>query len=267
MKIRNYLLLSLTFLLLNCSSSNDEETLNNGQTAEKNLINVTGRKEHLLNYENGKITKAWDQSYAERSQMVYNSNGTMSKEYRGSASTSWQNYDNENFEWEIPVSDSYIENVYENGKLKYIMQNDGGVAEKLVEYTYQGDLVVEKRIYFSPGTLGRYFRYEYNNQNELVTIIRDESPQGGSSHTLQVTFDDKINPYYKIWKDTKLTFWYAQSTPASHNLEFYPHNILSLKEGVNDVWYNALYTYNEDNLPITLRINEGQGIGDYYFEY
>jgi hypothetical protein len=266
LKITNYILLSLTFLLLNCSSSNDEESLNNGQTTEKNLIKVTGESEHLLNYENGKITKAWDQSYAERSQMVYNSNGTISKEYRGSASTSWQNYDNENFEWEVSVSDRFIENIYENGKLKYIMQNDGGVAEKLVEYTYQGDLVVEKREYHD-GSLYRYFRYEYNNQNELVTIIWDESPSGGSSYTLQVTFDDKINPYYKIWKETKLTFWYAQAGPARHNLEFYPHNILSLKEGVNDVWYNALYIYNEDNLPITLRINEGSGIGDYHFEY
>jgi len=264
MKIRNYLLLSLTFLLLNCSSSNDEETLNNGQTTEKNLVKMTGANDHWLNYENGKITKAWDNSHTYRSQMVYNSNGTMSKEYRWSENHI--NYDNENFEWEIPVSDSYIENIYENGKLKYIMQNDGGVAEKLVEYTYQGDLVVEKREW-SGDYLRRYFRYEYNAQNELVTIIWDESPSGGSSHTLQVTFDDKINPYYKIWKETKLTFWYAQSTPASHNLEFYPHNLLSLKEGVNDVWYNALYIYNEDNLPITLRINEGQGIGDYYFEY
>jgi hypothetical protein len=268
MKITNYLLLSLTFLLLNCSASNDEKTLNNGQTTEKNLIKVTGENEHLLNYENGKITKAWDNSHTFRSQMVYNSNGTMSKEYRGSASTSWQDYDNENFEWEISVSDRFIENVYENGKLKYIMQNDGGVAEKLVEYTYQGDLVVEKRRYYSAGILGRYFRYEYNDQNELVTIIWDESPSGGSSYTLQVTFDDKINPYYKIWKETKLTFWYAQAGLARHNLEFYPHNLLSLKEGVNDVWYNAFYTYNEDNLPITLRITEARGgAGDYYFEY
>ena len=266
MKIRNYLILSLTFLLLNCSSSNDEEILNNGQTTEKNLVKMTGANDHWLNYENGKITKAWDNSHTYRSQMVYNSNGTISKEYRegtGNASS-----DNENFEWEISVSDSYIENVYENGKLKYIMQNNGGVAEKLVEYTYQGDLVVEKRRYFGGGSLDRYFRYEYNNQNELVTIIWDESPSGGSSHTLQVTFDDKINPYYKIWKETKLTFWYAQAGPARHNLEFYPHNILSLKEGVNDVWYNAFYTYNEDNLPIIMHINEGTGAGDdNYFEY
>ena len=264
MKIINYLLLSLTFLLLNCSSSNDEETLNNGQTTEKNLIKVTGESEHFLNYENGKINKAWDNSHTYRSQLVYSSNGTLSREYR--ESTGNINSDNENFEWEIPISDTYIENVYEEGKLKYIMQNDGGVAEKLVEYTYQGDLVVEKRKY-SAGSLDRYFRYEYNDQNELVTIIRDESSHGGSSYTLQVTFDDKINPYYKIWKETKLTFWFAQAGPARYNLEFYPHNLLSLKEGANDVWYNSFYTYNEDNLPITLRINEGSGVGDYYFDY
>jgi hypothetical protein len=82
-----------------------------------------------------------------------------------------------------------------------------------------------------------------------------------------VTFDDKINPYYKIWKETKLTLCYAQSTPASHNLEFYPHNLLSLKQGVNDVWYNAFYTYNEDNFPIASRINEGRVVGDYYDDY
>ena len=265
MKIRNYLLLSLTFLLFNCSSSDGEEILNNGQTTEKNLSKVTGESDHWLDYENGRITKAWDNSNTYRSQIVYNSNGTMFREYReftGNASSN-----NENFQWEIPVSDNYIENVYENGKLKYIVQNYSGVSEKLVEYTYQDDLVVEKRK-FESGNLYRYFRYLYNNQNELVTIIWDESPSGGSSHTLQVTFDDKINPYYKIWKETKLTFWYAQDGPARHNLEFYPHNVLNLQKGVNDVWYNAYYTYDKDNLPITMHINEGVGAGDdNYFEY
>jgi hypothetical protein len=265
MKITNYLLLSLIFLLLNCSASNGEESLDNTAVAVKDLTKMTGDDDHWLNYENGKITKAWDNSHTYRSQLVYNSNGMVSREYRDF--TGSRNSDNENFDWEIPVSDRFIENVYENGKLKYIMDNDSGVSEKLVEYTYQGDLVIEKRKY-NAGSLYRYFRYEYNNQNELVTIIWDESPSGGSSYNLQVTFDDKINPYYKIWKETKLTFWFAQAGPARHNLEFYPHNVLNLQEGVNDVWYNAYYTYDEDNLPITMYINDGAGAGaNNYFEY
>jgi len=81
-------------------------------------MKVIWENDHLLNYENGKVTKAWNQSHTGRSQMVYNSNETMSKEYRGSISASWQNYDNENFEWQIPDSDNEIENVYENGKFK-----------------------------------------------------------------------------------------------------------------------------------------------------
>ena len=51
-------------------------------------MKVIWENDHLLNYENGKVTKAWDQSHTGRSQMVYNSNETMSKEYRGSISAS-----------------------------------------------------------------------------------------------------------------------------------------------------------------------------------
>jgi len=45
---------------------------------------------------------------------------------------------------------------------------------------------------------------------------------------------------------------------------------LKIKEGANDIWYNAFYTYDEDNLPITMHINEGPGSfpgDDNYFEY
>ena len=191
----------------------------------------------------------------------------MSREYL--EGTGNPNSDNENFEWEIPVSEDYIENIYENGKLISIFRHDSGDSWLLVDYTYQGDLVIEKRQYYNEGSLFRYFQYGYNNQNELVTIILDESPSGGSSHTLQVTFDDKVNPYYKIWQETKLTFLHTEpGGPADHNLEFYPHNVLNLQEGASDVWFNTNYTYDEDNYPITMNINEGGDAGsNYSFEY
>ena len=267
MKFTNYLILCFTFLLfLNCSTSddnNDSETTD-PITIEKDLLKMTGDAIHWLNYEDGKINKASPCNNSIRLQMTYNLNGTISKIY--SEDIGSQN--NENFEWEIPVSENYIENVYENGNLIFIMEHNSGYSWKLVDYTYQGELVIEKRTYYNGGTLFRYFRYEYNNENELISIIWDESPSGGSSHILQVTFDDKVNPYYKIWKESKLTFWNAQSGPARYNLEFYPHNVLSLQEGVNDTWYNAFYTYDEDNLPISMHINEGVEAGDdNYFEY
>lgn len=260
MKITKYLFMSLTLLLLNCSTSNNEDVEDNPVLIEKDLLKMTGASNHWLHYENGKINKAWDNSTTYRSQIVYNSDGTMSKEYI--EGTGNRNSDNENFEWEIPVSDDYIENVYENGKLISIIGHGSGSSSTLVEYTYQGDLVVEKR------EEGRYLRYEYNAQNELTTIIWDESPSGGESHTLAVTFDDKVNPYYKVWKETKLTFWHSEDGPARFNLEFYPHNVLKLQEDVNDIWFSAFYTYDEDNYPVTMHVNEGVSSGnDYLFEY
>lgn len=261
MKKTNYLLLCLTLLLfMSCSGSDEILEDNSPILVEKNLLKMTGEGDHWLHYENGKVVKAWSSSTTIRSQIVYNSNGTMSKGY--GEGTGNPNSDNENFEWEIPVSDNYTENIYENGKLKSIMSHNSFGSSSIVEYFYEDDLVVEKR------TSNHYFRYIYNNQNELVTIIWDESPSGGSSHTLQVTFDDKVNPYYTIWKGSKLTFPNAQYGLARFNLEFYPHNILSLQEGVNNVWYNAFYTYDEDNYPITMHINEGVFAGDdNYFEY
>lgn len=268
MKIAKYLFMSLTLLLFNCSTSDSEVKVEeNPILIEKDLLMMTGDSNHWLHYENGKIKKAWSDGTTYRSQMVYNSNGTISREYR--EGTGNANSDNENFEWEITASNSYIENIYENEKLKSIIRHDSGNSWKLVEYTYQGDLVIEKRDYFGEdNSVYRYYRYEYNDLNELITIIWDESPSGGSSHTLEVTFDDKINPYYKIWKETKLTFWDAQDGPARFNLEFYPNNVLNLQEGTDDIWYNALYTYDEDDFPITRHINEGVEAGDdNKFEY
>ena len=77
-----------------------------------------------------------------------------------------------------------------------------------------------------------------------------------------------MNPYYIIWQETKLTFWNDVRGLADHNLEFYPHNVLNLKKGANDIWFNANYTYDEDNYPITMNINEGGEAGsNYSFEY
>jgi hypothetical protein len=269
-KIRKNIFICITSLFcLSCSSSseNSDPVGSNPQAVEKDLVKMTGTDDHWLHYENGKIDKAWASGTTVRSQMVYNPNGTMSREYfEGTGNPS---SDNQNFGWEIPVSNHYMENVYENEKLVSVIEHNSGNSWKRVEYTYQGDLVVEKRAYYTDDNLvDRYFRYIYNSKNEIITIIWDESPSGGSSHTLQVTFDDKVNPYYKIWKETKLTFWNAQDGPARHNLEFYPHNVLNLLEGANDIWYSAYYTYDKDNLPITMHIDKGVQQGtDNYFEY
>lgn len=270
MKFTNYLFLFFTLsLLLNCSSSDNDENPDTPDpiTVNKDLLKMSGDADHWLNYENGKIIKAWSTSTTFRSQMIYNSDGTMSKEFR--EGTGNPNSDNENFGWEIPVSENYIENIYENGKLSEVISHDSGESYKLVDYTYQGNLVVEKREYYNQGDLFRIYTYVYNSQNEITTIIWNESPSGGSSHTLQVIFDDKVNPYYKIWDETKLTFWNAQSGPARFNLEFYPHNILKLQEeGESDVWYEAFFTYDADNYPTIINVTEGNLAGDNYsFEY
>jgi hypothetical protein len=231
---------------------------------------MNGDENHWLNYENGKINKAWATGTTLRSQMVYNSNGTMSKEYR--EGTGDPNSDNQNFTWEIPVSENYIENIYENGKLVEVIGHESGNSWKIADYTYRGDLVLEKRDYdlnSQDDTVYRIYTYIYNNQNEITTIIWNETPSGGSSHTLQVTFDDKVNPYYKIWEESKLTFWHAEVGLARFNLEFYPYNILKLQEeGESDVWYEAFFTYDRDNYPIIMNITEGNLAGDNYsFEY
>lgn len=76
MKITNELILCLTLLLcLNCStsSSDDDSTTPDIVTVEKDLLKMSGDADHWLNYENGKINKAWSTSTTFRSQMVYNS--------------------------------------------------------------------------------------------------------------------------------------------------------------------------------------------------
>ena len=262
-------LLFVLSIVFNCSSSDGDENpdTSNPAVVEKDLIKITGDADHWLNYENGTINKAWSSITTYRSQMLYNSDGTMSKEFR--EFTGNPNSDNENFGWEIPVSENFIENIYENEKLVEVVRHYSGDSWKLVDYTYQGDLVVEKRRYTyddNPEKLDRIFTYIYNSQNEITTMIVNETPAGGSTYTLQVTFDDKVNPYFKIWDETKLTFWMEF---WGDNLEFYPHNVLKLQEeGESDVNYEAFYTYDADNYPIIMNITEGNSAGDNYsFEY
>lgn len=249
----------------------EEEAPSNQIITEKDLVRQNGEYPHLLNYDNGRVAKSWSYGHTYRSEMIYNSDGTLSGKYiEGNHLT------NENFDWEVPENQPFLENIYENGKLKYINLVNSGVSCKQIEYVYKkDDLVIEKR-YFGRGAqcsgeLIGFYRYEYNDQNELVTIFEDftaSSPQR-FSHTLQVTFDDKVNPYYKIWMETKTVFLSQEGGLARHNLEFYPHNMLSVKEGVDDIWMNAVYSYDKDNLPVTMDIIEGKDThgGSYSFDY
>ena len=275
--MKNLIFCVFTIVLISCSSETssdeisiitpDEEASSNQLISEKDLVKQNGDYPHLLNYENGRVSKSWAYGHTYRSQMVYNSNGTLAGKYIEGGFTT-----NENFEWEISDTQPFLENIYESGKLKSINLVDSDVSCKQIEYIYNDDLVIEKKIFGidteCSSELKGYYRYEYNNQNELVTIIKDFTASGYNSHTLQVTFDDKVNPYYKLWKETKTVFLPQEGGLARHNLEFYPKNMLNLKEGVDDIWMNATYTYDEDNLPVTMDITEGRThIGSYSFDY
>ena len=111
--------------------------------------------------------------------------------------------------------------------------------------------------------------YTYNNDNEMTHYILDETGNGGSIHMKLVEFDDKVNPFYKMWNEDKLKlpFHYGSF------LSFYPHNLIRQVGAVdNEVDYISIYTYDDDGYPIsTNNTNQngggGNGNGSFFFEY
>ncbi len=189
----------------------------------------------------------------------------MSKKYYEFAGSA--NFDNINFEWDLAPTANYVVNTYENGKLKTAIDVE---SRDSIVYSYQGDLVIEKREYNSFNELKYIDSYQYNSNNELTTIVEDRTnTQNGIIRTYQVTFDNKVNPYYQIWKESKLTFLDSQSGLARFNLEFYPHNIINMQDAEGNIDYNATFTYDNDNYPMTTYLNEAGALtGDSYtFEY
>lgn len=233
------------------SEQTPEETPSN-QTMKKDLLEVIGEGEFsslYFNYKDGMIDKIWASPTSDAIQVVYNPNGKISRQYREQLHDQRSNA--QNFEWEVATKgDNYLENIYEDGKLKFTKYSD--FTE---EYVYHNDLVIR---------IGGY-SYEYNDKDELTTIIYS----GPSfSRKWDVKFDDKVNPFYKMWKEISFVPWNYWERSDGLLLDFYPHNLVSLIESDGDIEYEIFYTYDEDDYPITSRVFEDQeDIHRYNFNY
>jgi len=250
--------LILTVVLSSCSTDDSSSNQNGNLTDAKELANVV--QEGLYNlsfhYQNGKVTKVLHESYLRKHQIVYNSDGKVSRIY--TEENIGTNHDNEDFEWDIIDTADYTENVYENGKLVAIMSGSNIINS----FTYEGDLLVQEM------NLIRTRTYTYNSDNEMTHYILDETVNGGSIHMKLVEFDDKVNPFYKMWNEDKLKlpFHYGSF------LSFYPHNLIrQVGADDNEVDYISIYTSDEDGYPVSANTTSWNGLGgndrSYFFEY
>lgn len=85
--------------------------------------------------------------------------------------------------------------------------------------------------------------YTYNEKNQVNQFKVNR--KANNSQTVQLTYDDKLSPFYNLPYDlTSLLLNFNHTFPYSYK---FPNNITSLTEGkkVNEVEF----TYNEANLP------------------
>ena len=256
--MKKLIYLVFTVFIVACSSDDNNSNQNSNVIDAKELSNVV--QEGLYNlsfhYQNSKVTKVLHESYLRKHQIVYNTDGKVSRIYTEEIGT---NHDNEDFEWDIIDTADYTENVYENVKLVAIMSGSNIINS----FTYEGDLLVQEM------NLYRTRTYTYNSDNEMTHYILDETVNGGSIHMKLVEFDDKVNPFYKMWNEDKLKlpFHYGSF------LSFYPHNLIrQVGADDNEVDYISIYTYDDDGYPIsTNNTNQngggGNGNGSFSFEY
>jgi len=241
--MKSRVLLMLIFaLLISCSSDDSNDT--NGldipfkklKTYSQTSNNYPKVEYHFL-YENNLITKSAILDYGEYSYATYeyNSLNKVSKilYYRINQNTNELDFNNPaNFN-EV---NSVVDLEYLNGNLiSQAIQNEFTIY---YDYNSNNDLT---RIYCDPCEDIDIF---YDNGN----ISAITYSYGGDSSTSTHEFDDRINPFYALFKKYGITIRKIDD----HRNDFYYKNNVSRSFRNGELNYSASHQYNSEGYPTTV---------------
>ena len=111
--------------------------------------------------------------------------------------------------------------------------------------------------YLGENSIHRQYEYQHDTDNKITGIIFTEHGSGGAqSYFLNLTFDDKVNPFYILWKETGLHFPDDTSGIWRNNIVFYPNNVMKVEEG-GEIDFFMTMNYDTDGYPVFFSIDGG----------
>jgi YD repeat-containing protein len=246
-------------VLLSCSNSDDENSMEENSTnVEKLITQLTSQRwqqEHSnfynpdkFIYENEKLVKAWFYGCSGALyEFEYGTNGKISTVYRkGSISHS-----------DISIS---IKDVGE--KRNHIYDN----KNNLITITDDSEKVLASLDYDSDGRLIKVDVKDLSIAKPDTFLYSDFDNNGNPQKNnagFEYSYDDKVNPIYILFK--KYGFFNVEMCNSFDDRRLFyvsPSNVQEIidTEENNEVIFSAIYTYDSDGYPTTNSFNSKLGI-------
>lgn len=218
-----------------------------------------------LIYKNDRLEYVYlDDCSGELFYFEYNSDGKISKHYKGTISFSGNYFDPDSFDLtSFKASRTPLNYIYQDGKLigmqydnsfmdyQFIYNSDGtlhtaewflknvGLWEK-VTLSYSGDMIsnLNKKEYNTNGTLNDNYDYTFE-------------------------YDDRHNPFYDLFQDFNLLGIYTCTgfdyiSSEDMGLKPFKNNVTKVFRNGTEL-YSATYQYDENNYPIRISYNNLNG--------
>lgn len=250
----NILLIAIVIILQSCSSNDDEPTVNQEPTINrKNIESIfptsNGFDDLFILKEDDKIVKFYSNNTTYYHHVKYDSNSKvegMNVDGTGSPNTPFTGF---NYDY-LSGSNTPLE-------VQFNYTND-----LLTSTTGSVDLVGYIITYNSNGSINSLergsnlitFIYENNDENPVAYIRRDLSNPANVDRW-ELTFDDKVNPFYKDWDKNSFPFrLLATGSLPAENFCFFKNNIIQRDNLNTNETVTISYNYDLDNHPTFYRI-------------
>jgi hypothetical protein len=267
-----YYLLFMVFCISCTPSENNSPEPIISEENFRNISELVGHDVASFHYENGLLVKALGNSGPDRDhflmaiQVEYDSNKKVKRIIESNDVFPKAEGFNFNLTDNIPNegSDWYIyEHYYTNNKLTSIKRN--GELEQ--EFFYDENGRVSRYVWYNNYNNPHSTKeevYTYNNEGKMVSYTALNSISGEIAYGNILT-DNKINPFYGLWKKNGFIMPGTFSHLTDFNIPFEPHNVIKVYEG-EEVDYNMYYEY-DGNYPNLYDITTYRLDGPTYIKY
>lgn len=289
MKRLNLLTLLIIGILFT-SCSNDDDNSSVIPEANKKFIKAVTKpdltqinRDHFFEYDDGLLTSATGFTIL-TGNYEYDSEGKLTGKTNFDGLFTYE-YDNQNrIVKEVKVgTNNYIELTYQSGKViteRYYefaggLGNGGGEVLEIRELELNSNGLIIKMTEISNttttdfsqenGFYKEYEQYEYDTNGNITSITTKYFDDPNES-VLNISYDDKINPYYIAFEKYYNITYYLENFSGVIFYNWYgltPNNIIS--RGTE----NRTFVYDEDNYPISWQrfFADGSSNAEAFVEY
>lgn len=259
-KSKNILLLAIVIVLQSCSSNEDmptadQEPIINRKNIESIFPTSGGFDDLLILKENGKIIKFYSNNTTYYHHVKYDSNSKVEGMNVSATLNPFTPFTGFNYDYltgsNTPLD---VQFNYTNNALISITGNSDIAGDNIITYNPNGSVnSIEGGVFLTT------FVYEINNENPVAYIVRDFT-NSSSVNRWELTFDDKVNPFYKDWAESFFPYPLLQlGSYTRENFCFFKNNIIQRDNLNTNETVTISYNYDSDNHPTFYRLITEQG--------